>query len=167
MNRVLTFGVYDYFHLGHLRLFKQCKEYGDYLIVAVQDGDYIKKYKPGVNILYSTEERVEIIEALKVVDRVVVYQTVCTDFLETIDFEVLALGEDHVGERFDKIVEWCDTNEKKRCQIKTNERYKFNNCKGQSKIIKIKENSHDRRMKVDGTYNKTNLEIIFNLRLYI
>ena len=63
MNRVLTFGVYDYFHLGHLRLFKQCKEYGDYLIVAVQDGDYIKKYKPGVNILYSTEERVEIIEA--------------------------------------------------------------------------------------------------------
>ena len=51
MNRVLTFGVYDYFHLGHLRLFKQCKEYGDYLIVAVQDGDYIKKYKPGVNIL--------------------------------------------------------------------------------------------------------------------
>jgi glycerol-3-phosphate cytidylyltransferase len=118
MNRVLTFGVYDYFHLGHLRLFKQCKEYGDYLIVAVQDGDYIKKYKPGVNILYSTEERVEIIEALKVVDRVVVYQTVCTDFLETIDFEVLALGEDHVGERFDKIVEWCDMNEKKVVRLK-------------------------------------------------
>ena len=118
MNRVLTFGVYDYFHLGHLRLFKQCKEYGDYLIVAVQDGDYIKKYKPDVNILYSTEERVEIIEALKVVDRVVVYQIVCTDFLETIDFEVLALGEDHVGERFDKIVEWCDTNGKKVVRLK-------------------------------------------------
>ncbi len=118
MNRVLTFGVYDYFHLGHLRLFKQCKEYGDYLIVAVQDGDYIKKYKPDVNILYSTEERVEIIESLKVVDRVTVYQTVCTDFLETIDFEVLALGEDHVGERFDKIVEWCDTNGKKVVRLK-------------------------------------------------
>lgn len=26
MNKILTFGVYDYFHLGHLRLFKQCKE---------------------------------------------------------------------------------------------------------------------------------------------
>ena len=44
MSKILTFGVYDYFHLGHLRLFKQCKNYGDYLIVAVQDGDYIKKY---------------------------------------------------------------------------------------------------------------------------
>ena len=46
MSKILTFGVYDYFHLGHLRLFKQCKEYGDYLIVAVQDSKYILKYKP-------------------------------------------------------------------------------------------------------------------------
>lgn len=118
MNRVLTFGVYDYFHLGHLRLFKQCKEYGDYLIVAIQDGNYIKKYKPNVNILYTTEERIEIIEALKIVDRVVEYQTVCVDFLESIDFEVLALGEDHVGDRFDKIVEWCVMNGKKVVRLK-------------------------------------------------
>ena len=29
MSKILTFGVYDYFHLGHLRLFKQCKQYGE------------------------------------------------------------------------------------------------------------------------------------------
>ena len=75
MNRILTFGVYDYFHLGHLRLFKQAKEHGDYLIVAVQNGDYIKKFKPEANILYSTEERVEILESLRIVDKVVVYDT--------------------------------------------------------------------------------------------
>ena len=40
MTKILTFGVYDYFHLGHLRLFKQCKNFADYLIVAVQDGEY-------------------------------------------------------------------------------------------------------------------------------
>ena len=74
--KILTFGVYDYFHLGHLRLFKQCKKYADYLIVAVQDGDYILKYKPEAKILYSTAERVEILEGLKVVDEVVVYDTV-------------------------------------------------------------------------------------------
>ena len=45
MSKILTFGVYDYFHLGHLRLFKQCKKYADYLIVAVQNGEYILKYK--------------------------------------------------------------------------------------------------------------------------
>lgn len=37
MKKVLTVGVFDYFHLGHLRLFKQAREYGDYLIVAVQE----------------------------------------------------------------------------------------------------------------------------------
>ena len=43
--KILTFGVYDYFHIGHLRLFKQCKQHADYLIVAVQDSDFILKYK--------------------------------------------------------------------------------------------------------------------------
>lgn len=35
MKKVVTFGVYDYFHLGHLRLFKNAKKLGDWLIVAV------------------------------------------------------------------------------------------------------------------------------------
>lgn len=51
MSKILTFGVYDYFHLGHLRLFKQCKQYGDYLIVAIQNSDYILKYKPDAKIM--------------------------------------------------------------------------------------------------------------------
>ena len=73
MNRILTFGVFDYFHLGHLRLFEQCKEHADYLIVAVQDGEYICKYKPNAKVLYTTEERVELISALRIVDEVVIY----------------------------------------------------------------------------------------------
>ena len=46
MSKILTFGVYDYFHIGHLRLFQQCKSHADYLIVAVQDEKSILKYKP-------------------------------------------------------------------------------------------------------------------------
>ena len=82
MQKILTFGVFDYFHLGHLRLFKQCKQYADYLIVAIQDGEWILKFKPEASILYSTEERVEIISALRVVDEVVVYERVGADALE-------------------------------------------------------------------------------------
>lgn len=118
MNRVLTFGVFDFFHLGHLRLFKQTKQYGDYLIVAVQNGDYITKYKPDAKVLYSTEERVEIIEALKVVDKAVVYDTVDAAALEKIDFDTLALGEDHIGARFDEITNWCNTHGKKVVRLK-------------------------------------------------
>lgn len=107
MKKILTFGVYDYFHLGHLRLFKQCKQHADYLVVAVQNGEYIRKFKPDAKVLYSTEERVEILEALRVVDQVVVYDTVGVAALEKIDFDVLALGEDHIGARFDEIINWC------------------------------------------------------------
>lgn len=113
MTKILTFGVFDYFHLGHLRLFKQCKEYADYLIVAVQDGEYILKYKPDAKVLYSTDERVEILEGLRVVDEVVVYDTVGISALEKIDFDILALGEDHSGGRFVEVEKWCNNHGKK------------------------------------------------------
>lgn len=118
MNKIITFGVFDYFHLGHLRLFKQCKEYANYLIVAVQNGEYIQKYKPTTKVLYSTSERVEMLEALRIVDEVVVYNTVSPEFLDVIDFDVLALGEDHVGDRFAQVEEWCQKNNKEIVHLK-------------------------------------------------
>ena len=117
-SKILTFGVYDYFHLGHLRLFKQCREHGDYLIVAVQDSNYILAFKPDANILYSTEERKEILESLKCVDEVIVYQTLCPEYLETVDFDILALGEDHVGGRFDIACDWCREHGKEVVRLK-------------------------------------------------
>lgn len=76
MKKVVTFGVYDYFHLGHLRLFKNAKNLGDWLIVAVQDGDYILKTKPDAKVMYTTEQRKELVSALRVVDEVVSYTDV-------------------------------------------------------------------------------------------
>ncbi|MGN0378198.1 MAG: adenylyltransferase/cytidyltransferase family protein [Butyrivibrio sp.] len=118
MRKILTFGVFDFFHIGHLRLFKQCRQYADYLIVAVQNGEYILKFKPDADVLYSTEERVEMLQALRVVDEVVVYDTVGVEALEKIDFDVLALGEDHVGGRFDVITKWCDEHGKEVVRLK-------------------------------------------------
>lgn len=118
MSKILTFGVFDYFHLGHLRLFKQCKQHADYLIVAVQDSDYILKYKPTAQIRYSTAERVEMLEALRIVDKVIVYDSVCVETLEKIDFDILALGEDHKGGRFDRVEKWCNEQGKKVVRLK-------------------------------------------------
>lgn len=33
--KVLTFGVFDYFHYGHLKLFERAKALGDHLTVTV------------------------------------------------------------------------------------------------------------------------------------
>lgn len=87
MKKVVTFGVYDYFHLGHLRLFKNAKNLGDWLIVAVQDGDYILKTKPDAKVMYTTEQRKELVSALSVVDEVVSYTDVDVT-IKTLDFDV-------------------------------------------------------------------------------
>ena len=121
MSKILTFGVFDFFHIGHLRLFKQCKEHADYLIVAVQKEEYVLKYKPDCKLLYSTDERVEILESLRTVDEVIVYETVSCETLETIDFDILALGEDHKGGRFDQVEKWCLEHNKKVVRLKRTE----------------------------------------------
>ena len=58
------------------------------------------------------------IEALRIVDKVVVYDSVSIETLENIDFDILALGEDHVGERFDKVVDWCNEHNKEVVRLK-------------------------------------------------
>ena len=106
MKKVVTVGVFDYFHLGHLRLFERAKKLGDYLIVAVQDGNCILKTKPDANVLYSTEERIELVKALRPVDEVVTYEDVDT-FIPSIDFDVFVVGGDQNHAGFQHAIKWC------------------------------------------------------------
>lgn len=118
MKKVITFGVFDFFHLGHLRLFKQAKQYGDYLIVAVQDGECTKQYKPDQKLLYTTEERMELVGALKLVDETCIYHHINEETIADFDFDVLCLGEDHTNERFQRIVDWCEAHGKEVVRLK-------------------------------------------------
>ena len=120
MKKVITFGVFDYFHLGHLRLFQNAKRLGDYLIVAVQDGTYIQKYKPNAKVLYTTEERMELVRALKVVDEVVIYRDVNED-IKRLDFDVFAIGEDQTHSGFQQAVSYCEKEGKQVLRMKRTE----------------------------------------------
>ena len=111
MKTVLTFGVFDWFHYGHLKLFQQAKSFGDRLIVAVQDGDYILRYKPQSKILYTTEQRLELLKELRSVDDAVVYRSVDED-IKNIDFDIFAVGEDQTHEGFRRAEKWCRENGK-------------------------------------------------------
>lgn len=107
MKKIITFGVFDYFHLGHLRLFENCKKHGDYLIVAVQEADYILRFKPNAKVLYTTQERVDLVKALRIVDEVIVYKVISPEFLAELDYDILAVGEDQTNEHFTHTSKWC------------------------------------------------------------
>ena len=111
MKKVVTFGVFDYFHYGHLKLFERAKAMGDYLIVAIQDEDYILKYKPEAQILYTQEQRIELIGALSVVDEVAVYTDIDKS-IKDIDFDIWAKGEDQNHAGFQAAEKWALENGK-------------------------------------------------------
>lgn len=110
MKTILTFGVFDMLHLGHVALFKKCADYvadGEgKVIVAVQDNDFILKYKPESKIVYSLEEKLFMLEAIRYIDEIKVYKNVDED-IKKIDFDILAIGPDqnHIG--FQRAMQWC------------------------------------------------------------
>lgn len=65
-----TSGVYDLFHIGHLNILKNAKEYCEKLIVAVSTDEVVLKNKNKKPII-CYKDRAEIVKAIKYVDLVV------------------------------------------------------------------------------------------------
>lgn len=120
MKTVLTFGVFDILHIGHVLLFMRARELGDRLIVAVQHDDSILKYKPETQIVNSIEKRLFMVESLRYVDEVVTYNDVDED-IQTIDFNLLVVGGDQNHSGFQRAMEWCRTNGKEVVQLSRTE----------------------------------------------
>lgn len=104
MTKVLTAGVFDLIHRGHVELFRRAKEYGDHLTVLVHADEYIRK--PGV--VQSTEDRVFMCRAVRYVDDAIPYGNLDEDVAE-MDFDVFVCGEDQL--RFphvQNVRKWCE-----------------------------------------------------------
>lgn len=107
-KKVLTVGVFDFFHLGHLNVLENAKKQGDYLIVAVHDDKLKSK---GIDFLYTLEERMRFVGDIKLVDEVISYESV-DQLVQKIDFDVFAHGPDQNHEYFQKAFQWCENNHK-------------------------------------------------------
>jgi len=105
-KRVFTVGVFDLLHKGHVELFRRAKDLGDYLIVAVQDSDFILKYKPEANMVNSTDDRVYMVNAIRYVDEAIVYTDV-DDIVRKTDFDIFVTGPDQVHSGFQNAIQWC------------------------------------------------------------
>ncbi len=135
MKKVVTFGVFDMLHIGHIRLFQHIREMvGDcHLIVAVQEESVIRKYKSEADVFYSDEERQYMVAALKYVDEVTTYRDVDVDITK-IEFDIFAKGPDQCHPGFQRAVEWCRSHDKEVVEIPRTEGISTTMFKG------IKEN---------------------------
>jgi len=67
---VLVGGCFDLIHYGHLKFLESAKEQGDFLIVALESDEFIKKHKRKLQV-HHQYERAEILSNLIMVDLVV------------------------------------------------------------------------------------------------
>lgn len=111
MKKIITFGVYDLLHIGHVNLFRRARQLGDYLIVAVQDSSVVTKFKPEAKLVYDTDERMYMVKSIRFVDDVVSYSSVDED-IKGFDFDVLVTGPDQTHEGFQRAMAWCRENQK-------------------------------------------------------
>jgi len=89
-----TTGVFDLFHIGHLNILKRAKEQCDYLIVGISTDELVEHYNNRKPII-PFEERIEIVAAIKYVDRAVVQRNI--DKLAAwreLNFNILFHGDD-------------------------------------------------------------------------
>lgn len=106
-KKVLTVGVYDLLHKGHVELYRRAKGLGDYLIVAAQDSEFILKYKPQAKVMNSTEDRKYMIKSIRYVDEVITYTDV-DKIVQEVDFDVFVTGPDQIHSGFQRAIQWCE-----------------------------------------------------------
>ena len=108
MKRVITFGTYDVFHAGHLRLLERGRSEGDGLVVGVST-DALNFAKKGRNPIYPEHERKAIVAALRCVDDVFDEQSLelKREYILHYDAQLLVMGDDWSG-RFDEFSDICE-----------------------------------------------------------
>lgn len=104
---VLTYGTFDMFHIGHLKLLERLQEYGDRLIVGVSTDEF--NLTKGKKTVIPYEQRAQIVQSIRYVDMVIPE----TDWDQKIgdvqkhDVDVFAIGDDWKG-KFDFLKSYCE-----------------------------------------------------------
>ena len=105
---VITFGTFDVFHVGHVRVLQRAAELGDRLVVGVSS-DALNISKKGRAPVFNEDERLEIISSLRVVDGVFLEESLekKRDYIVEQHADVLVMGDDWNG-KFDWVKDVCD-----------------------------------------------------------
>ena len=104
---VITYGTFDMFHIGHLKLLQRIKELGNELIVAVSTDEF--NQIKGKRTLIPYSQRAEIVKNIKCVDMVIAednWEQKISD-IKRYNIDLLVMGDDWEG-KFDFLKEHCE-----------------------------------------------------------
>lgn len=104
---VLTYGTFDLFHVGHLRLLRRLKGLGKKLIVACSTDEF--NNLKGKTTVVPFEHRMEILSACRYVDEVIPEETwdQKRDDVKKYGVDLFSIGDDWAG-KFDFLEDICD-----------------------------------------------------------
>ncbi|MFT2542593.1 adenylyltransferase/cytidyltransferase family protein, partial [Escherichia coli] len=98
MKTVITFGTFDVFHVGHLRLLQRARTLGEQLLVGVSS-DALNIAKKGRAPVYPQDDRMAIIAGLACVDGVFLEESLeqKAEYLRGYSADILVMGDDWAG----------------------------------------------------------------------
>jgi glycerol-3-phosphate cytidylyltransferase len=107
MKTVITYGTFDMFHIGHLRLLQRLKKMADRVIVAVSTDEFNSLKGKKSRIPFS--DRLEIISSIKCVDLAIPeesWEQKRSD-IEKYSADIFAIGDDWAG-KFNHLEDLCE-----------------------------------------------------------
>lgn len=108
MKRIITFGTFDLFHFGHLRILQRARELGDELYVGISS-DALNFSKKGKYPIFSQDHRLAIVSEIKGVTGVFSEESLDLkkQYILEYNADVLVMGDDWVG-KFDDMADVCE-----------------------------------------------------------
>ena len=105
--RIITFGTFDVFHIGHVNILERAKSHGSTLIVGVSS-DALNMEKKSRYPVYSEGDRQHIIRSLKCVDEVFLEHSLelKAKYIKYYNADILVMGDDWEG-KFDHLNDIC------------------------------------------------------------
>ena len=107
MKRVLTYGTFDLFHVGHIRLLERARALGDYLVVGLSTDEF--NLGKGKNSVFSYAERFAILSAVRHVDKIIPednWEQKLNDVIVN-EIDIFVIGDDWRG-KFDFLKTHCE-----------------------------------------------------------
>ncbi len=96
---VLTNGCFDLLHAGHINLFSASRQFGDVLIVAIDDDPSVRRLKGEGRPVIDARQRIQILSALDSVDHVVLFASdELNRLIELIRPDVLTKGSNYTSD---------------------------------------------------------------------